>query len=123
MKTGAGRIKGRAFERDTIKQLRDLGFEANDTFGSGSGEEKGDVLFEKYMVECKFHRELSDKQVDAFWVKLTKEAEDAELSPLLLFKTNNHRPVVMYWDECTKSLSRRMAYWDEWLDDNKPEDD
>lgn len=95
-------------------------FSTRKTLGSGSQEDdRGDVIFRKYMIECKFHKTFTLGILDKFWRKICEEATNAEppMEPVLIYKANHQREVVRMRHNETASLDLTGTDWMEipWL--------
>lgn len=108
------KAKGSKFENEILKQCREIYPDTHKTLGSGSTDkDQGDLIFMQYCIECKHHKDFTDAILEGFWTKIQKEAEQRGKIPLLLYKTNRRKPIVMFK---MKPGVRAMMYWDEFLE-------
>lgn len=114
-----GKKKGSSFENKILKQLRELDcLAAHKTLGSGNtADDKGDLVFPPYLIECKHHKRLTKNTLMKFWEKICEEAEGQGLRPLLVYKENFRETMVMtdlgYGDAVF------MQFWDDFYSDLK----
>jgi Holliday junction resolvase len=117
MRKGGSKAKGNLFENDILRTLRTIHPDTYKTLGSGnSKDDKGDIIFQQYCIECKHHKDFSDGLIDSFWEKIIEEAKTHNKQPALIYKTNRRRPIVMLLNEFGY---RYMMYFDEWLSIHK----
>ena len=82
----------------------------------------GDILTDEYCIEAKFHKSLTDGQLDKFWLKIVAEAEENKRQPVLIYKENRKRPIVMFFDYL-RGTRRVLMFYDEWLEFLKEQQD
>jgi hypothetical protein len=110
-----GKHKGSAFENKVLKEIREVVEIAYKSLGSGNTkDEKGDIITRCFMIECKHHRTFTDRELDKYWVKLTKEAAVEKKEPILIFKENRREALVMFYDHYRLTYKAMMRYTD-WL--------
>ena len=93
MKPGASKHKGNAFENYCKKAIQNaIGHEVilcRKTFGSGSQpDDKGDLVVGKYMIECKFHKKITEGKLKDWWRKIFLESNYDNKIPVLIYKEN-----------------------------------
>jgi Holliday junction resolvase len=120
MRKGGSKAKGGSFENVILRQLRKVYPDAYKTIGSGNAsDDKGDIIFKHYCIECKHHCDFTDGIIDKFWEKIIKEAETHNKQPALVYKTNRRKPLVMFNNYVKGRPIRVMMYFDEWLEEQK----
>jgi len=121
MRKGGSKNKGSQFEIRIWKDLKKIDPRCHRTCGSGSSpDDKGDISYKNYRIECKAHKRLSIKKIDSFWEKICDEAEGVKGIPLLIFKENHKPALVMSWQYVCHPITswhtiRFLQYYDEWL--------
>jgi len=121
------KAKGNKFENDVLRQCRVIHPASYKTLGSGnSKDDKGDIVFKNYLIECKHMKDFTDGQLKGFFKKVSAEAMQRlidrggdikeGLTPLLVFKKNQRRPQVMFTFTNPHPI---FMYWDEFLEDLK----
>lgn len=113
--------KGSGFENELFRDLRSI-MPAYKSIGSGNGLDSGDILTNEYCIEAKFHKALTDGQIDKFWLKVVAEAEENKRQPVLIYKENRKRPIVMFFDY-VRGTRRVLMFYDEWLELLKEQED
>lgn len=89
--------KGNKAENDVLRMCREIYPDAYRTIGSGnSSDDLGDLIFKQYMIEVKHHKDLTDKQIEDFFLKVEKESENRNKIPLLVYKKNRRKWKVMF---------------------------
>lgn len=116
-----GKAKGNFWENIIFRDLRDI-MPAYKSIGSGNGLDSGDILTDEYCIEAKFHKSLTDGQLDKFWLKIVAEAEENKRQPVLIYKENRKRPIVMFFDYL-RGTRRVLMFYDEWLEFLKEQQD
>lgn len=94
MRKGGSKAKGGSFENKIYKDLREILPDIKKTLGSGSSEDDADLVSDRYLFECKHHKELSWKQLDHFFIKLVHQCEKQNKIPVLIWKENN-QPIMV----------------------------
>jgi len=89
--------KGNKFELMVFKDLRQYNPILKRTIGSGSSEDDADLVDDRFIIECKHHRELTQSQLNKFWKKLIEEAYKQKKTPVLVYKENNKPIKVITW--------------------------
>lgn len=82
--------KGRNFENKIYKLLRDFG-ECKKSLGSGSSDEPGDIIFKRYVIECKRYKYITDAMLNRWSKKLYQEIRDKgyeDYFPIIVFKSD-----------------------------------
>jgi hypothetical protein len=106
------KAKGNAFESRVWRDLRKIFKYSHRTIGSGVvKEDKGDINFREYLVECKHYKKITQTMIDNWWDKIVEESEKEDKQPLLIYKENYHPIRVMF---ILKGL-RVSAVYEEWL--------
>lgn len=142
MRRGGGKQKGSQFEREVCKKLslwvsynlqedvfwrsalsggrstvahakgKNLGTQAGDI---SSVSPYGNAFISKFVVECKFYRDLqfvgllSNKgNLTKFWVEITRQALRYNKLPLMIAKQNQQKPVVCLNREGLKVLTMQL---------------
>lgn len=105
--------KGSKWECEILKVCREIEPDSYRSVGSGGVVyDKGDLIFGQYMIEAKHHKDLTDSQIENFFLKVEKEAEARGKIALLVFKINRRKPKVMF----RLSDSRYcFMYWEQFL--------
>jgi Holliday junction resolvase len=115
-KQAYSKAKGGQFELKVLRDLRQILDTAYRSIGSGNaGDESGDILTRCFCIECKFHKTLSDGQINKFWDKIVEEATEQDKEPILIYKENRREPRVMFFD-VYRNTQRIIMLYDEWLD-------
>jgi hypothetical protein len=103
-----------------LRECRTIHPMSHKTIGSGNAaDDQGDIAFgTEFLIECKFHKKLTRKQVQTFFMKIEDEAERRSRIPLLVFKENNRDAMVMFRTNLLGHVDDRLAlmYWDDFLD-------
>ena len=115
------KAKGNKFENEVLRQCRAIYPGSYKTLGSGNAkDDKGDLVFGKYLIECKHMKDFTDGDLSRFFAKVKSEA-DGRLEfgwiPLVVFKKNRRRPMVMFTFTNPHPL---FMYWDDFLEDVSP---
>lgn len=106
--------KGSQFELKILRQCKLVWPEAHRSIGSGSAkDESGDIFAGPFCIECKHHKHFTDGQIEGFWKKINAEAKEQGKKPLLVYKENRRKALVMFWERINGHLWRRMMFWDE----------
>lgn len=111
-----GKNKGSLWENTLLKQVKEIDPMAHKTLGSGnSADDKGDIAFLHFLIEAKHHKSLTKKQIDDFWKKICKEADNHKgyKEPLLVYKENRKAPMVMFRMGKPKYGVRHLMFWEE----------
>ena len=112
------KAKGNLFENDLMKQCRTVNKDSYRTIGSGnSSDDKGDIIFGDYMIEAKHHKDFTDAELEGYFKKVEKEAQDFGKIPLVVFKVNRRKAKVMF------KLSDGRFAWMNWSDFLEREDE
>jgi hypothetical protein len=90
-----GKHKGNAYENKIYKELRNLIPDIKLTIGSGNSERDADLISDKYVIEIKHYKKLSEKQIEDFFAKVYGEAVEHDKLPILLYKENYKDAKVM----------------------------
>jgi glutaredoxin len=116
---GYSKAKGNGWENQVFRDLRDA-IECYKSIGSGNGLDAGDILTHCFCIECKFHKKLTDGEVNKFWLKIVKEAEENHREPILIMKENGRVPQVMFFDKFRGTRRIRMEYplWLDYIKEN-----
>jgi Holliday junction resolvase len=106
--------KGRSFEREVYKRLRELNTfkEVKLTLGSGSSDELHDILADEYVIECKKGKMYNDKLLLRIFNSMVKENIK---NPILIYRQpykeimvmkqgKQQLPIIMYFDDWMKTL-------------------
>lgn len=110
--------KGNAFENKILKELRTIDPMSHRTIGSGnSKDDKGDIAFRNYLIELKHHKSFTDGEIEKYWQKIKKEARAANKYPLLIYKENRRKTLVMM--DCLPGIGRVIMLYDEWFAEQK----
>jgi hypothetical protein len=110
------KAKGNKFENEILMQCKEIDPKAHKTLGSGnSDKDKGDIVFLHFLIECKHMKDYTDTTLHNFFRKVKQEAEDRGMWPLLVFRRNHRRTMVMWEDALTDNSL--FMYWDEFLED------
>ena len=123
--------KGNKFELLIYKDLRMLGH-CKRTIGSGSSDEPGDILFEKYAIECKHYKQVRWTWLHKVWKKLEKETKeynkmysntyillegkraDDHFEPIIIFRQNREPIMVMCLMSCKDKTFKGVTSYDIW---------
>jgi hypothetical protein len=110
------KAKGNKFENEVLRQCREILPTSYKTLGSGNAkDDKADIVFGKYLIECKHEKDFTDGKLAKYFAKVTSEAnERGNCIPLLIFKTNRRRPMVMFTFTNPHPI---FMYWDDFLED------
>jgi len=87
--------KGNTFENKMYKKLRDIIPDIKLTIGSGNSESDSDLISNEFLFELKHYKSFSDNQIKRFWKKVSKESNQHEKKPVLIYKENYKKPKVM----------------------------
>lgn len=114
------KAKGNKFENDVLRQCRAIDRMSYKTLGSGNAkDDKGDIVFKNYLIECKHEKDFTDGKLAKYFKKVSEEAFDRSkesffgCKPLLVFKTNRRRPMVMFTFTNSHPI---FMYWDDFLE-------
>jgi hypothetical protein len=112
------KAKGNKFENDVLRQCRKIAPESYKTLGSGnSKDDKGDIVFKNWLIECKHMKDLTDGDLCKFFAKVSHEASQREdFHPLLVFKKNRRRTMVMFRFLNIEDAHPAFMYWDDFLE-------
>ena len=111
------KTKGAQFELLIMRKLREVFEFTARTAGSGGGNEKGDIEFREYLIECKHRKKLPDTQLLQFFRKISEEANDLNKIPLLIYRANYERIKVMF----KRDNMHTVVFFDEWFETLKNE--
>jgi hypothetical protein len=126
MRAGGSKAKGNSFESVVMREMRKLFPQSHRSMGSGCSndkDDKGDVVAGPYMIECKFHKSFTQKELQGYWLKINREAQAAQKEPLLVYKENNKEPMVMLYINCMVDDRRAIMYFSEFIDELNEEDE
>lgn len=107
-----GKQKGNSFEGKIWKDLKKIFEYSHRTIGSGTvKEDKGDINFREYLVECKHYKKVTQTMIDDWWKKICSESKKENKYPLLIYR-ENYQPVKVV---CTIDNVRVTIIYEEWL--------
>ena len=119
-----GKRKGNSFENKILGDLRDtFGYEcAHKTKGSGNAEDdRGDIIFkERYIIECKHHKDMPWSKLTHIWNKLKKECEQMDLlmkakpEPVVIYRVNRQPIMVLTYVYIKERKTRGVICYDVW---------
>ena len=111
--------KGNKFETKIMKDLRKIFKYTYRVIGSGAGENKGDVMFKNYLIECKHYRKLTHSQIIKFWNDIAIEAAGENKQPILIWKENYIPEKVMFLLNDKYLVTMLYNEWKKYVMENK----
>lgn len=115
MEKSRSKRKGNSFENKILRELRKIHPDTYKALGSGNAkDDKGDIIFGRYLIECKHHKRFSRNELQKYFEKVDREADSAEKIAVLVFKENRRDTMVLTWGDRQEQV---MYYFDNWLNE------
>lgn len=91
--------KGSAFEIVIYNDMKTYLKYAKRVGGSGTQKgENGDIIAlidnKEYCIECKHYKILTFTLIDKWWTKIKKQANEINMTPLLIYRQNRQKIMV-----------------------------